>query len=83
MFATYNLTDKFKVFGRYDLMTSVEIDDGANVATWSSRDGDFVIGGVEYAPNKNVKLSLNYQYHRFDKATSDISSIYLSLLAKF
>ena len=84
VFTTYNINDKFKVFGRYDLMTSVEIDDGAgSVAPWSSRDGDLLIGGVEYVPNKNINISLNYQYQKFDKVSAEISSIYLSLQAKF
>lgn len=59
-FASYNLTDKFEVFGRYDKLASVYIE--SIDSEWNAaKDGQTFIGGFQYKPSGNVKIALNHQ----------------------
>lgn len=87
-YSTYKLMSKYKVFARYDHLSSTDIEDADTPGTflpWNEkRDGDFVIGGVEYMPIKNINMSLNYR-HKLASSDkySDIASIYMNLQVKF
>jgi hypothetical protein len=59
-YGTVHIFKKFEVFGRYDWIVSNVMPDEIN--PWNlPYDGSSVIAGVQYAPIKKVKLSLNYQ----------------------
>lgn len=73
-YATYVINKKFEVFGRYDQLSSNTLIGG--LADWNiANDGSQVITGIQYAPVKGLKFSLNYQDFSFDNATSDTKSL--------
>jgi hypothetical protein len=73
-YATYVINKKFEVFGRYDQLSSNTLTGGLN--DWNiANDGSQVIAGIQYAPVKGLKFSLNYQDFSFDNATSDNKSL--------
>jgi len=84
-FATYKVSDKFKVFARYDYVRSVELaDDFGVMSPWNSGDGDVFIGGVEFAPVKKVQLSLNFQHQMSEfESIGNTSAVYFNLQASF
>jgi hypothetical protein len=73
-YATYVINKKFEVFGRYDQLSSNTLTGG--LTDWNiANDGSQVITGIQYAPVKGLKLSLNYQGFSFDDATLDTKSL--------
>ncbi|MEN8223784.1 MAG: porin [Bacteroidota bacterium] len=60
VFATFKVNNKWKVFGRYDKLSSVKTDHEEQV--WNlNRDGQIIIAGLEFNPVKGIKLTPNYQ----------------------
>ncbi len=60
VFATFKANDKWKVFGRYDNLSSAELKNATN--PWNFlKDGQLIIAGFEFNPVKGVKLAPNYQ----------------------
>jgi len=60
VYTTYQISEKVAFFGRFDQLASnilFEQTDSWNIA----KDGSAIIGGIQYKPNKNIKLSLNHQ----------------------
>ncbi|MDA3892116.1 MAG: hypothetical protein PF517_10680 [Salinivirgaceae bacterium] len=84
--ANVKASDKINVFGRFDMLSSVEIDNGnGGMTPWNeSSDGNFLVAGCEYAVSKNVKFALNYQHtmHAADNK-DDEGRIFLNLQASF
>lgn len=61
-YSTLELTDKFEVFGRFDVLRSNLIKDGEGQTPWNiKKDGSAIMGGVQFKPADQVKLSLNYR----------------------
>lgn len=59
-YATYKVNRKWKVFGRYDDLSSVKIDNEEH--PWNyAKDGQLIIAGFEFSPAKGVKIAPNYQ----------------------
>jgi hypothetical protein len=59
-YLSYNITEKFQVFGRYDFITSSVLENQDK--PWNlDDDGSAIIAGVQYQPIPKVRLSLNYQ----------------------
>lgn len=85
--AKVKATSKVKVFARYDMVSSAELDDGTGTntkAAWNSKDGSYLVGGVEYIANKSVKFAFDYQHQMFDKKGSDDKGyLFLHMEAKF
>lgn len=83
VYGTYVLNEKFEIFGRFDQLTSNTLSKATDA--WNiSKDGNAVIGGVQFAPVKGVKMSLNYQMWNYsDTNINPISKIYVSLEYKF
>jgi len=83
VYGTYMLNEKFEFFGRFDQLRSntlIKTTDAWNI----SKDGNAVIGGVQYAPVKGIKMSLNYQIWNYsDTNINTMSKIYISLEYKF
>lgn len=53
VYASVNLSKKFALFGRYDTLSSRH--------NYSSADQQFGLAGLQYTPNKYLRLSPNYQ----------------------
>jgi hypothetical protein len=57
---SFDLNDKFEVFGRYDRLSSNQPADYNK--PWNLQDdGSAIIAGIQFMPIKHVKLALNYQ----------------------
>lgn len=82
-YATYYLTKKIGVFGRYDFVTSSQLPN--TTANWNlAADGSAIVGGIEYFPIDKIKLSLNYQNWMPDDSKLDMSQfIYFNLEYEF
>lgn len=73
-YATYVINKKFEIFGRYDQLRSNTLTGGLH--DWNIiNDGSQVITGLQYAPVKGLKFSLNYQNFNFDNTVSDNKSL--------
>ena len=59
-YLSYDLTDKFELFGRYDVLLSNTLS-GQNDPWNQENDGSAIISGIQFQPIKYVKLALNYQ----------------------
>jgi hypothetical protein len=60
VYSTYKLNKHWKIFGRYDCLSS-NILEGGNVPWNLVSDGTAAIAGAEYKANNNLKFSLNYR----------------------
>lgn len=93
-FAKIEATDKINLFGRFDMVTSAEIEDatGTKVA-WnldsdgkikSNNDGMHLVGGIEYLVSKNVSLAFDYQHQMYAKEGADAKGYaFVHMMAKF
>ncbi|MDP3314006.1 hypothetical protein [Lutibacter sp.] len=83
IYSTYVINKKVELFARYDKLESNKV--GTATANWNaSKDGNALLAGLQFAPIKGVKSSLNYRTWNYDDATkSDNSAIYLNLEYKF
>lgn len=83
IYSTYIVNKKTEFFARYDQLESNKI--GTATANWNAaKDGSAIIAGVQFAPIKGIKSSLNYRTWNFDDATkNDNSAVYLNLEYKF
>lgn len=60
IYGTYNLNEKWALFGRYDYLSSNILE--KETVPWNIyKDGSSIISGIEYSPVKNVNCALNYQ----------------------
>lgn len=73
-YAIYVINKKFEIFGRYDQLSS-NILSGETIAWNDENDGNQIITGIQYAPVKGLKFSLNYQNFSFDNSTLDAKSL--------
>lgn len=64
-YSTYIINDKVEIFGRFDQLSSNTLS-GASEAWNISKDGNQIIGGIQYLPVKGLSFSLNYQGFSFD-----------------
>jgi len=90
-FAIYNINKKFELFVDYlDIRSNVlEGDD----RPWDyERDGEVIIGGIQYVPVKGIKMALNYRNYLHDNTDLDgshdvlipnSSELYLNVLYQF
>jgi hypothetical protein len=80
---TVSVYKQTEVFVRYDYSTSVTVP--GDPMQWNYRkDGNFVIGGIQYTFSQNVKVALDYQGtnpYNPDKQNSD--AVYLNATFKF
>lgn len=76
-YGSYDLNDGMSLFGRYDELTSEE--------DWNlSKDGTFVIVGVQKQMVKGLKVALNYQSWTSATAGADaVNSVFMNLEYKF
>ena len=78
-YSTYNINEKWNVFGRYDLLSSNTLS-GETVDWNFSDDGNTIITGFEFRPTKGVNTSVNYRLTDFEDDTNNNASlIYFNL----
>lgn len=79
VFSKYNLNKQFQLFARFDKLQSNTLL--GKTAPWQlSKDGSMVIGGIQYAPVKGIKIALDYQdWYPWAANLSNKSFIYLDL----
>jgi opacity protein-like surface antigen len=78
-YLSYDVTDKFQVFGRYDRLSSNQPPEYTK--PWNLQDdGSAIIAGVQYQPINHVKLALNYRdWFPYAANMGNKSYIYLNL----
>ncbi len=60
LYSTYEFSDKWELFARYDQLYSNVLPE--EELPWNlSVDGSAIISGIQFTPQKYVHLSLNYQ----------------------
>ncbi len=83
VFARVPLSEKVRLFARYDNITSVtmpEAEDPWNV----NRDGSYIFAGIDFSPVRNVRISPNFTgYLPSDGGNENVSTIGLNIEAKF
>ncbi len=72
-YSTYVINKKVEIFGRYDQLNSNTLT-GETVAWNIAKNGSQIITGIQYAPVKGLKFSLNYQDFSFDDSSLDNKS---------
>jgi len=83
VFARVPLSEKVRLFARYDNITSVTMpgdEDPWNV----NRDGSYIFAGIDFSPARNVRISPNFTgYLPSDGGNENVSTIGLNIEAKF
>jgi hypothetical protein len=74
-YGTYYVNDNVGVFARYDM---VSCDEGG----YDSKNGDYMIAGLEYRPVKGVSISVNLQGFTSEEEDAE-NSIFMNLQYKF
>ncbi|HON53276.1 MAG TPA: hypothetical protein PLS12_08720 [Bacteroidales bacterium] len=70
IYANYNINEQFKVFARRDDLQSNTLDGQQN--PWNySKNGVAYIGGIEYSPNKYLRIAANYQNWIFEDTSKE------------
>jgi hypothetical protein len=81
-YGKYNFAKNYQLFARYDIFHSIIVGDEIN--PWNlAKDGTALVGGIQFTPVKNIKMSVNYQ-DWFPRATNMNYSgyVYLNLEVK-
>ena len=60
IYSTYHFARRWEVFGRFDFLTSKTLE-GEDYGWNYSNDGSALMGGVQFAPTRFLKLALNYR----------------------
>jgi hypothetical protein len=78
-YASYDIHEKFEVFGRYDRLSSNTPPE--NAQPWNLvEDGSALIGGIQFQPVEQVKLALNYQdWVPFAANMGNVAYIFINL----
>jgi len=61
LYSTYVFSKKFELFGRADILLSNQLE-GETEDWFYQKNGTGVLGGLQYAPIKGLKLALNYRH---------------------
>ncbi len=82
-YASYNVSKKWELFGRYDKLWSNKID--GEEYDWNiNKDGSAIIAGIQFKPHKNINIAANYQdWYPYAKNMDNESYFYLNLEYKF
>jgi hypothetical protein len=78
-YISYDINEKFEVFGRYDHLSSNQPENLDQ--PWNLQDdGSAIIAGIQFMPIKHVKLALNYQdWVPYAANMSNVRYIFLNL----
>ena len=73
-YSTYTISNKFEIFGRFDQLSSNVL--ASESEAWNlAKNGNQIIAGIQVAPVKGLKFSLNYQGFSFDDDTLTNNSL--------
>lgn len=82
VYGSFNLTKQWEIFARYDQLQSAKVDDNnqawnaaTEVGPYPKSDGKYFVGGFQYIPIKNVRISVNGQYYIPAISTDDAALI--------
>ncbi len=83
IFTRVPLSEKVKLFGRYDHIGSVVMQGSSD--PWNiNRDGTYLFAGIDFSPVKNVRLSPNFNiYLPAERSRSNVSTLGFNAEAKF
>ncbi|MDH6355201.1 hypothetical protein M2132_001538 [Dysgonomonas sp. PH5-45] len=68
-YVSYSFAPKWRVYARYDLMDSKTPHNFSSA--WNNLGGQLMVGGIEYQPLKQVKVSPNFRNINPDRAKSE------------
>jgi len=69
-YTIYTFSKKFEIFARADILLSNKVEDEPE--TWNyEKDGIGILGGIQYAPVKGLKLALNGRHVEPKKPSED------------
>lgn len=79
VYGAHKIKEKWEVFGRYDILRSNVLPEEDQ--PWNlKKDLSSVITGIQFKPNENVKMSLNYQdFYSFAKNGTDKAFLYFNV----
>jgi hypothetical protein len=79
IYGGYNIIDKLEIFGRYDYLTSNTLEGATD--NWNlGKDGNLIIGGLQFSPIKKVQIALDYQgFLPADKDKDITNMLFLNL----
>jgi hypothetical protein len=82
-FVNYSFAEKFKVFGRFDVLGSNTLEGASNA--WNiAKDGNLFIAGFEFQPVKGIKFSPNCRVFNPAAANAEnTTSLFLNCEIKF
>jgi hypothetical protein len=70
VYGSYNISKQWEIFARFDQLQSDKVGNlnqawnaATEVGPYPKSDGQYFVGGVQYIPIKNVRLSINGQYY--------------------
>lgn len=83
LFAKVPLTEKVRLFARFDNISSVIMDGDED--PWNlSKDGSYLFAGIDFSPVRNVRISPNLNlFLPSDSGRDNVSTIGLNIEAKF
>jgi len=83
VFARVPLSEKVRLFARYDNISSVTMPGDED--PWNAnRDGSYIFAGIDFSPARNVRISPNFTgYLPSDGGNENVSTIGLNIEAKF
>lgn len=60
-YGSVNINEKWQLFGRYDFLNSNHTDN-LNYRWNQSKDGQALIGGIQFLPIKSIRIAADYQH---------------------
>ena len=83
IFTRVPLSEKVRLFARYDRITSVVMEEDSD--PWNlNRDGSYIFAGIDFSPAKNVRISPNFNFHLpASDGSANVSTLGLNVEAKF
>ena len=71
IYASYDVKEKYELFGRYDMISSNTLV--GETDPWNTKkNGSAIVAGIQYNPVKYVKIALNYQGWMPEMASADL-----------
>lgn len=82
-YGTYVINKTFEVFARFDQLASNKLT-GATDPWNNSKDGNAILGGIQYNPVKGLSIALNYQSWQYNDTNNDNKNlVFLNFEYKF
>jgi hypothetical protein len=83
LFTRVPLSDKVRLFARYDRISSVIMEEDSD--PWNlNKDGSYIFAGIDFSPAKNVRISPNFNFYLpASDGSANVSTLGLNVEAKF